>query len=103
MGQPAASGGSARRIVVDERPILAEARGALKSTDDLLHEQALIHAGAVRLANAIRPFGVLQKDVLEHVAGAEHWPAGAFQHALDAAVKQGLLIRLAFGFYQRAL
>jgi hypothetical protein len=80
--------------------MLGEARGALKSTNDLRHEQALVHAGAVRLAHAIRPFGVLHKDVLERVARAERWPAGSFQHALDAAVEQGLLERLAFGFYQ---
>jgi hypothetical protein len=88
---------------MDDRPTLAEARGALKRTDDLRHEQALIHARAVRLSHAIRPFGVLHKDVLAHVAGAEHWPGGAFPHALDAAVEQRLLLRLAFGFYQAAL
>jgi hypothetical protein len=83
-----------------DAPMLGEARGALKSTNDLRRERALIQAGAVRLSRAIRPFGVLQRDVLERVAGAERWPAGAFQHALDAAVEQGLLERLAFGFYQ---
>ena len=46
---------------MDDRPTLAEARGALKRTDDLGHEQALIHARAVRLSHAIRPFGVLHK------------------------------------------
>lgn len=93
---------TAGRTVIEDRPMLAEARGALVRTCDPRHEQALIHARAVRLAHGIRPFGVLHKDVLAHVAGAEHWPGGAFQHALDAAVEQGLLQPLALGFYQGA-
>jgi hypothetical protein len=92
-----------RATVIEDRPMLAEPRGALQGTGDLRHERALIHARAVRLAHGIRPFGVLHKDVLAHVAGAEHWPGGAFQLALDAAVEQGLLQRAALGFYQAAI
>lgn len=82
--------------------MVAVALDALKSTSDRRHEETLIHAGAVRLAHAIRPFRVLQKDALQQVAGAAHWHAVAFQQALDAAVEQGLLEPLPFGFYQES-
>ena len=99
MEQP--TGGTARTGgPLDDRPMLAVALDALKGTSDRRHEEALTHGGAVRLAHAIRPFGVLQKDALQQVAGAEHWHAVAFQRALDAAVQQGLLEPLPFGFYQ---
>jgi hypothetical protein len=84
----------------DDTPMLAVASGALESTSDRRHREVLIHAGAVRLTHAIRPFGILQKDALQQAAGAQHWHAVAFQQAIDAAVQQGLLEPLPFGFYR---
>lgn len=83
-----------------ERPMLGLAGSARKSAADPRHERAINRAGAVRLAHAIRPYGVLRKDVLAEVAGAGRWSAGAFQNALDAAVELGLLQHVALGFYQ---
>jgi hypothetical protein len=91
---------TARTASLEDRPMVALALDALKTTSDRRHDERLIHAGAVRLAHAIRPFRVLQKDALQQVAGAARWHAVAFQQALDAAVAHGLLEPLPFGFYQ---
>ena len=63
------------------------------------HEQAVIQAEVRRLASAIRPFGVLNRQTLAHMAGAEHWREGGLPRALDAAVDAGVLEERAFGFY----
>lgn len=63
------------------------------------HEQAVIQAEVRRLASAIRPFGVLNRQTLAHMAGAEHWREGSLPRALDAAVDEGVLEERAFGFY----
>jgi hypothetical protein len=64
------------------------------------HEEAVLQAEVRRLARAIQPFGILRRDALAREAGAEHWGQVGFGSALQAAVDQGLLEQLPFGFYR---
>jgi hypothetical protein len=64
------------------------------------HEEAILQAEVRRLALAIQPFGILRRDLLAREAGAEHWGQVGFGSALQAAVDQGLLEPLPFGFYR---
>lgn len=84
----------------EDRPTPGAIRATRMDPGRPAHEWALHHAGAARLARAIRPYGTLRKETLAKVAGAEHWSAGAFEHALEAAIDEGLLRPLSFGFYQ---
>lgn len=63
------------------------------------HDEAVIQAEVRRLAQALRPFGVLSRDALERAAGAEHWHEGGFDGALSEAVKTGAIERRPLGFY----
>ena len=64
------------------------------------HDEAVVQAEIRRLSRALRPYGVLRRDELEHEVGARSWHAGGFGEALDRAVRSGLVKRLPFGFYR---
>ena len=63
------------------------------------HEDAVIQAEVRRLARALAPYRVLQKDALRRTAGADSWHDGGFDRALDVAVEVGTIKRLPAGFY----
>jgi hypothetical protein len=75
-------------------------RGSMLNDRDRRREQMLVGAGIRRLVHAIGPFGILQREALAHAAGANRWPTGGFDRALRAAVEQGRLEALPFGFYR---
>lgn len=62
------------------------------------HDEAVVQAEARRLAQALRPYGVLHRDALERVAGAMRWRDGWFDTALAAAVKSGKIEEMPSGF-----
>jgi hypothetical protein len=66
------------------------------------HEQAVIQAETRRLAKALKPYGILHRDALERVCGAERWHEGGFDRALHEAVRAGALEALPGGFYRGA-
>ena len=63
------------------------------------HEDALIQAEVRRLARALAPYRVLQKDALRRTAGADSWHDDGFDRALSAAVETGTIKRLPADFY----
>jgi hypothetical protein len=63
------------------------------------HEDAVIQAEVRRLARALAPYRVLQKDTLRRAAGADAWHEGGFDRALAAAVETGKIKRLPADFY----
>lgn len=65
-------------------------------------EGAVVQAEVRRLTHTIAPFGVLHRDQLARLSGARNWRRGAFELALGAAVRSGLLARLPSGFYRDA-
>jgi hypothetical protein len=66
------------------------------------YQQAVIEAEVRRLIHAIRPFGVLGRGALARTAGAARWQTGQFDRALQAAVDQGYLQQLPFGYGREA-
>jgi hypothetical protein len=66
------------------------------------HDEAVIEAEVRRLANTMRPYGVLRRDALERAAGAAGWHQGGFDAALRAAVRTGAFKQLPAGFYRDA-
>lgn len=88
------------RLAVEEGDRIRIGADPFSDDRDRNHEHALIDAAAIRLAHAIRPFGILQEERLRQAAGADHWSHATFRNALDAAVERGLLQRLPLGFYQ---
>jgi hypothetical protein len=64
------------------------------------HDEAVMQAEVRRLARALRPFGILHRDALERVAGAEKWHEGGFDRALREAVRAGAVEPLPGGFYR---
>lgn len=62
------------------------------------HSEAVIQAEVRRLGRALRPYGVLHRNALERVAGAERWHEGSFDRALSRAVGSGAIERLPAGF-----
>jgi hypothetical protein len=63
------------------------------------HEDAVIQAEVRRLARALAPYRVLQRDARRRTAGAESWHEGGFERALAAAVEAGRIERLSDEFY----
>jgi len=63
---------------------------------------ALLEAEVGRVMHALAPYGVLREDALARACRARRWRAGQFESALEAAVKEGRLRRLPFGFYASA-
>ena len=63
------------------------------------HEDAVIQAEIRRLARALAPYRVLQKETLRRTAGADAWHDGGFDRALSAAVDTGQIKRLPADFY----
>lgn len=62
-------------------------------------KDALLQAEVRQLMRAIRPFGVLNHDALARACRAHLWRSGRFEDALRAAVREGRLRPLGFGFY----
>jgi hypothetical protein len=62
----------------------------------------VIQAEVRRLARALAPHGVLNRDALEQLVGARHWRAGGFDDALSAATRAGKIKRLGCGYYRDA-
>lgn len=63
------------------------------------HRRALLSADVRRLALALSPYGILHRDALAALVGARDWREGAFEQALEEAVRQGAIERLPEGFY----
>jgi hypothetical protein len=63
------------------------------------HDKAVLRAQVKRLVRALATYRVLQRDALRREAGAGNWREPWFDRALDAAVKQGQIEALPFGFY----
>jgi hypothetical protein len=51
------------------------------------------------LVHALAPYGVLRRDVLGRAVGAGRWHEPSFELAFGAAVEQGQIEALPFGFY----
>jgi hypothetical protein len=66
------------------------------------HDDAVVQAEVRRLARVLRPYGILHRDALEDAVGAARWHEGAFDSALAAAVRSGVVERLPGGFYRTA-
>jgi hypothetical protein len=73
----------------------------MTSTADWIteHELAVVRAEIRRLVMALRPYGVLRRDVLARVAGALSWHQASFDRALHAAVQAGEIEERPLGFY----
>ena len=63
------------------------------------HERAVLRAEIRRLVAALRPYGVLRRDVLARTAGALDWHQAGFDRALHAAVEAGEIEERPLGFY----
>jgi hypothetical protein len=63
------------------------------------HEHAVLRAEIGRLVTALRPYGVLRRDVLARTAGAMSWHQATFDRALVAAVEAGEIEKRPLGFY----
>jgi hypothetical protein len=66
------------------------------------HDEAVIQAEVQRLARALRPYGVLHRDMLERIAGTGSWHEGGFQDALMEAERTGRITALGAGYYRDA-
>ena len=64
------------------------------------HHQAVLQAEVRRLLHAIGPGRVLSRDRLSQFTHAERWPDGGLDAALRAAVDEGVLEPLPFGYYR---
>src|ERR1700758_4207708 len=64
------------------------------------HEGAVVRAEVNRLVRALRPYGVLRRDVLARTARAGRWHEAGFERALRRAVEERRIEELAFGFYR---
>jgi|SRR5579875_106352 len=72
------------------------------SVPDDIHrrrEELLLRADVRRLAIALAPYGILHRDTLARVAGAHEWREGAFERALEEAVRRGAIQRLPENFF----
>ncbi len=65
-------------------------------------DEAVIQAEVQRLARALRPYGVLHRDMLERIAGAGRWHDGGFHDALTEAERTGRIRAVGAGFYRDA-
>lgn len=63
------------------------------------HEQAVLDAEVRRLVRALGPYRVLPREALEREAKASSWHEADFDRALQAAVDEGKIAELPFGFY----
>jgi hypothetical protein len=66
------------------------------------HDEAVIQAEVQRLARALRPYGVLHRDMLGRIAGTDRWYEGGFQDALTQAERTGRITAIGAGFYRDA-
>ncbi len=64
------------------------------------HHDAVIRAGAQRLARTVTPFRVLTRDDLAALADVKEWRDADFEAALKRAVDLGLLRRLGDDMYE---
>ncbi len=75
-------------------------RRSYSPEDDDGHEGAVVRAEVNRLVRALRPYGVLRRDVLARTAKAGSWHEAGFERALRRAVEEHRIEELAFGFYR---
>ena len=66
------------------------------------HDEVVIQAEVRRLTRALAPYGILHRDMLAQVADARRWREGAFETALDRAVRGGEVDALPGGFFRDA-
>ncbi|MGO9819197.1 MAG: hypothetical protein ACLPTJ_00930 [Solirubrobacteraceae bacterium] len=64
------------------------------------HRDAVVSAEVKRLVHALDPYRVLHRSALEREAKAQRWHEAGFEQALQAAVRQGQIEPLPFGFYR---
>lgn len=64
------------------------------------HGDAVTQAEVHRIVHALRPYGVLRRDVLKREAAPGGWHEGSFEEALLAAVRSGKVEKLALDFYR---
>jgi hypothetical protein len=64
------------------------------------HEGAVVRAEVNRLVRALRPYGVLRRDVLAREARAGSWHEAGFERALQSAVDAHRIEELPLGFYR---
>lgn len=70
------------------------------STEFADHDDALLREAAQRLVDTMAPYRVLTRDQLEILSGAGKWRSVSFEHALQWAVKHGVLGRLSDDLYE---
>jgi hypothetical protein len=64
------------------------------------HGDALLHEAVQRLVDTAAPYGVLTRQNLEILSGADRWHSVRFEHALRWAVEHGMLRRLSADLYE---
>ncbi len=64
------------------------------------HGDAVTQAEVRRIVNALRPYGVLRRDVLKRQAAPGGWHEGSFEEALAAALRSGKVEKLPLDFYR---
>jgi hypothetical protein len=77
-----------------DRPRAGSAKGRSE------HESAVVDAEIRRLVHALRPYGVLRRDVLARAANVETWHEAGFERALRIAVAEHEIEELPLGFYR---
>lgn len=85
-----------RRAAISERNHIR----AAEADRQRRHQQAILQAEVRRLLHAIGPYRVLSRDRLSQIAHAERWPERGIDGALRAAVDEGVLEPLPFGYYR---
>ena len=72
------------------RASFAETHGAHNRLDAEVHE----------LERALRGYGILTRNRLAEICGAEHWRESLFNSALAAAVARGSIVKLSDELYE---
>ncbi len=91
----------------DERPLrshslsdAAARQTTMAGSPHAWHHDAVVRAGAQRLARTVTPYRVLTRDDLAALADVEEWRDADFETALKRAVDLGLLRRLGDDMYE---
>jgi len=64
------------------------------------HQTAIERAEMNCLARTLRTYGILHRDALRDVCGAQKWHEGGFDLALHAGIEAGVIERLPGEFYR---
>jgi hypothetical protein len=62
--------------------------------------RAITEATVRDIVRALAPYGVLGHDALAEACRADRWDEGAFDSALRAAVREGVVEELPEGYYK---